>query len=206
MNLFFLSKAFLEERILIHDDAVDDVHEEEHDGLREGNSEIPAKKREHRQTDDIVRAIAEQWPPRQRDGFDGRAAAQADHKKNVEDSGTNYRAEAHVVLSDAGTDEGGKKFWGRAAGRHKRGTRDVGLDVPYVNHHLQRTSEIDVAHRVQTKKHIPDADAMKDHLEKPQWVFVVRNREYRVRGVQRIVLKPPGLSLKLSAARLRREP
>mmetsp|Transcript_33260 Transcript_33260/g.91673 ORF Transcript_33260/g.91673 Transcript_33260/m.91673 type:complete len:261 (-) Transcript_33260:20-802(-) len=194
---------FLDLFVVVHNDAVDDVENKQNDCLVKLNFEIPTENRQDEQTNDIESAIAEQWPPRQRDGLLGRVPTQADDEEHVEHGRADNRTEANIVLGDRGSDQRREKFWSGAASRHKRSARNVRFDGPCIDHDLQRAREIDVAHRVQAEQHVPYADAVKDHLEETEWVFPVGLREDKIRWVQGVLFKPSALAVCVVVGRRR---
>lgn len=67
--------------------------------------------------------------------------AASNHKKDVEDGGTNNGSKPNVGFGKEGADEGHCQLWRRPTCRHQRGTGNVGLDSKSFLNHVKRRDE-----------------------------------------------------------------
>mmetsp|Transcript_83782 Transcript_83782/g.261754 ORF Transcript_83782/g.261754 Transcript_83782/m.261754 type:complete len:370 (-) Transcript_83782:168-1277(-) len=175
--------------IEVHDNAVDNVREEEDDGLDQTYLLIRGECSQERQAEDVVGAVTCKRPPSERYLLPGCPPAEADHEQNVEDGRAHNRAEADVADHPCGANQGGEEL-GRGAPRSHEGRAcHIWLDVPLCDHHFERPCEVDIAHGIEAQEHVADADAVQDD-EPTVRILIIRLRQDGIPGVQ---AQPPPL-------------
>ena len=172
---------YLEALVKGHDGDVDDVHEEQHGGLPHGDLEVVGDENDnHREREAVVRAVARERPPRERQVGLGEGAAR-DDEEHVEDGRADDGTEADVRPGDEEAKEGGSQLGRRAARRHPRRARHVVLQVHRLADGRERCLEEGVAHDGQAEEHVErDRELEDDGARRLLWQL---EAEVRIRRV-----------------------